>query len=55
MKPAAKPQATTQNPSTEAARPTITLQSVFVTGPDTAAFSGWGPKVTGMGVLKNWN
>jgi hypothetical protein len=56
MKPAAKAQANTQAPPTETPRPTITLQSVMVTGPDTAAFSGWGPKVTGVGnILKNWN
>jgi hypothetical protein len=55
VKPAAKTQAKTQKSSTEA-RPTITLQSVIVTGPDTAAFSGWGPKVAGAGsILKSWN
>ncbi len=56
MKPAARAQAKTQAPNTENARPTITLQNVMVTGPDTSAFSGWGPKVTGVAnVLKNWN
>lgn len=56
MKPAAKAQAKPKAQNTETARPTISLQSVMVTGPDTAAFSGWGPKVTGLGnVLKNWN
>jgi hypothetical protein len=55
VKPAAKPQATTKESSAEA-RPTITLQNVIVTGPDTAAFSGWGPRVAGMGaMLKSWN
>jgi hypothetical protein len=45
-----------QKPKNEIARPTITLQSVLVTAPDTAAFSGWGPKVSGVGnILKNWN
>lgn len=55
MKAAAKAQA---NPQTnqDAVRPTITLQSVMVTGPDTASFSGWGPKVTGVSsILKRWN
>lgn len=56
MNAAEKAQAKPQNQKTEAARPTITLQSVLVTGPDTAAFGGWGPKVTGIGtILKNWN
>jgi len=56
MKPAAKAQAKPQAPDTETARPTISLQSVMVTGPNTAAFSGWGPNVSGVGtILKNWN
>ncbi len=56
MKPAAKAQAKPQTAQTETARPTISLQSVMVTGPNTSAFSGWGPKVSGVGnVLKNWN
>jgi hypothetical protein len=43
-------------PQNETARPTISLQSVLVTAPDTASFSGWGPKVSGIGnLLKNWN
>jgi hypothetical protein len=43
-------------PTTETVRPTITLQNVMVTVPSTASFSGWGPKVSGVGnVLKNWN
>lgn len=56
VKPAATSQATTPKAKTETARPTISLQSVIVTGPDTSAFSGWGPKVAGIGsMLKNWN
>ncbi len=55
MKPAAKPQAKTEKPE-QAPRPTIALQNVIVTAPDTAAFSGWGPKVAGAGsIVKNWN
>ena len=54
MKRAAKPHAKPQTKEAEATRPTIALQSVIAT--DTASFSGWGPKVTGLGnVLKNWN
>lgn len=35
-------------------RPTISLQRVLVTGPDTTTFTGWGPKVNGLGsILKN--
>lgn len=37
------------------ARPTISLERVMTTGPDTAAFSGWGPKVIAGNILKNWN
>jgi hypothetical protein len=37
------------------ARPTISIAQVITTGPDTAAFSGWGPKVTAGNLLKNWN
>jgi hypothetical protein len=45
-----------QQTDKEAVRPTIALQSVIVTGPDTTAFSGWGPKVSGVGnIFKNWN
>ena len=56
MNAADKAQANLQTEKTEAARPTITLQSVLVTGPDTASFGGWGPKVTGIGtILKSWN
>jgi|GEM_PF-4028992 len=45
-----------ETPKNDTARPTITLQSVMVTVPDSASFSGWGPKVSGIGnVLKNWN
>jgi hypothetical protein len=52
VKSAAKTQATEK---TEA-RPTITLASVVLNGPNTSAFSGWGPKVSGVGnILKNWN
>jgi hypothetical protein len=54
VKPAAKTQAT-KNQNSDA-RPTITLASVVSNGPNTASFSGWGPKVSGVGnVLKNWN
>ncbi len=56
MKPAAKPQAKIKEPQPEAPRPTITLENAMLTGPDTSAFSGWGPKVAGAGiVLKSWN
>jgi len=56
MKPAANAQAKAQAQEAETARPTITLQSVMVTGPDTSAFGGWGPRVIGIGnILKNWN
>jgi hypothetical protein len=37
------------------ARPTISLASVMTTGPDTASFGGWGPKVSAGNFLKNWN
>lgn len=55
VKAAAKPQANVKAQDAEA-RPTITLQSVVLNGPNTASFSGWGPNVTGVGtILKNWN
>jgi hypothetical protein len=55
MKPAGK-SPKTQAHKADLARPTITLQSVMTNGPDTAAFGGWGPRVTGLGnTLKNWN
>jgi hypothetical protein len=37
------------------ARPTISLARVITTAPDTAAFSGWGPKVSAGNILKTWN
>jgi hypothetical protein len=37
------------------ARPTISLARVITTGPDTASFSGWGPKVIAGNILKTWN
>ncbi len=56
MKPAANAQAKPEPPKTEDARPTITLRNVMANGPDTAAFSGWGPRVNSLGaMLKNWN
>lgn len=55
VKSAAKSQATNQVQTTDA-RPTITLASVVLNGPNTSSFSGWGPKVSGVGnLLKNWN
>lgn len=55
MKAAAKPQAKPQ-PQNAEARPTITLDRVIASGPDTASFGGWGPKVAGFGqILKSWN
>jgi hypothetical protein len=53
VKSAAKQQAKTQEQSQ--ARPTISLARVMTTGPDTSAFSGWGPKVSVGNLLKNWN
>ena len=42
-------------PKNETVRPTIPLQTVMIST-DTTAFSGWGPKVSGVGnILKNWN
>ena len=44
-----------ETPQKETARPTIALQTVIVSA-DSTAFSGWGPKVSGVGnILKNWN
>ena len=41
---------------TDEARPTITIARIMLNGPDTSSFSGWGPKVSGVGnILKNWN
>jgi hypothetical protein len=55
VKRAANTQAKNQTQTTDA-RPTITLASVMLNGPNTSSFSGWGPKVSGVGnVLKNWN
>jgi hypothetical protein len=55
VKTAANSQANTKNQEIES-RPTITLSRVISNGPDTASFSGWGPKVSGVGnLLKNWN
>ncbi|HEY9179643.1 MAG TPA: hypothetical protein VIO32_02925 [Candidatus Baltobacteraceae bacterium] len=53
MKTAAKQQAQLQEKPQ--ARPTISLTRVVSVGPDTSAFSGWGPKVTAGNILKNWN
>jgi hypothetical protein len=52
-----KSAATTQAKNQDSdARPTITLASVVLNGPNTASFAGWGPKVSGVGnLLKNWN
>jgi hypothetical protein len=51
-----KPQAKQPAQENENARPTITLRNIIVTGPDTSAFSGWGPRVAGSStLLKNWN
>jgi hypothetical protein len=54
MEPGTKAQ---EKPETNTeARPTISLQSVIVSGPDTSTFGGWGPKVNGLGnFLKTWN
>ncbi|HET9096546.1 MAG TPA: hypothetical protein VFN37_07785 [Candidatus Baltobacteraceae bacterium] len=54
MKTAAKQQAKIQVEESQA-RPTISLARVMTTGPDTSAFSGWGPKVSAGNILKNWN
>ena len=54
MKPAANAKANVQNQET--ARPTISIERIVLNGPDTSAFSGWGPKVSGVGaILKHWN
>ncbi|HEV3152433.1 MAG TPA: hypothetical protein VGZ02_01365 [Candidatus Baltobacteraceae bacterium] len=55
MKPAANAKANVQTQESDL-RPTITIARVMLNGPDTTAFSGWGPKVSGVGnILKNWN
>jgi hypothetical protein len=54
VKPAAKQPAKIQVEESQA-RPTISLARVMTTGPDTSAFSGWGPKVSAGNILKNWN
>jgi hypothetical protein len=55
VKPAARLRAKKELQKIES-RPTITLSHVISNGPDTASFSGWGPKVSGVGnLLKNWN
>ncbi|HZT14045.1 MAG TPA: hypothetical protein VFA29_14695 [Candidatus Baltobacteraceae bacterium] len=55
MKPAASAKANVQDQKDDS-RPTIAISSIVLNGPDTTAFSGWGPKVTGIGnLLKNWN
>ena len=55
VKPAANAQANVQNQENDS-RPTITIARIMLNGPDTSAFSGWGPKVSGTGsLLKNWN
>jgi hypothetical protein len=55
VKTAAKQQQTIQTQEEPQARPTISLARVMTTGPDTSAFSGWGPKVSAGNFLKNWN
>ena len=55
VKPAAKTQANSETENTDS-RPTISIARIMLNGPDTASFSGWGPKVSGVGnLLKNWN
>jgi len=54
VKSAAKQQAAIKVEESQA-RPTISLARVLTTGPDTAAFSGWGPKVSAGNMLKHWN
>jgi hypothetical protein len=54
VKTAAKQQKKIQVQESQA-RPTISLARVITTVPDTAAFSGWGPKVSAGNILKTWN
>jgi hypothetical protein len=55
VKPAASASANVQKIEKDP-RPTITISRIILNGPDTTAFSGWGPKVSGVGnILKNWN
>lgn len=54
MKTAVKQQEDRQQQEPQA-RPTISLARIMTAGPDTAAFSGWGPKVIAGNMLKNWN
>ncbi len=56
VKTARKAQAPITTQTDADTRPTITIARVMSNTPDTASFSGWGPKVSGVGnLLKNWN
>jgi hypothetical protein len=54
VKTAAKQQQKNQVEQSQA-RPTISLARVITTGPDTASFRGWGPKVIAGNILKTWH